>query len=405
MRQTNLFTKTRKTVPKDEIANNAKLLIKGGFVFKELAGVYSYLPLGLMVLKKIEGIIRDEMNKIGGKELLMSSIQNPEIWKENNRWDDSKVNIWFKDRDNKFGFAWSHEEPIMNMVKRYVESYKDLPVYVYQFQNKFRNEQRAKSGLLRGREFIMKDLYSFTETEKDLDNFYSKVQDAYKKIFNRSGIGKQTFMTFASGGLFTPFSHEFQTVSDSGEDTIYLDPKKKIAVNKEVITDKTLKDLGLKKTDLIEKKAIEVGNIFKFGTAYSEKMGVVFKDRKGAVKPAYLGSYGIGLGRLMATAVETLSDENGIIWPEEIAPFKVHLIELDKKLGEKLYKNLESHGIEVLYDDRDVSAGEKFNDADLIGIPWRFVVSGKTNGKVECKKRGEKTLELTTYDKAIRKLL
>ena len=405
MRHGELYTKTRKTLPKDEVAKNAQLLIKGGFVNKELAGVYSYLPLGLRVLKKIEGIIREEMNKIGGTEMLMSSLQDPAIWKKNDRWSDKKVDIWFKDKDEKTGFAWSHEEPIVNMMKHHIGSYKDLPVYVYQFQNKFRNEPRAKSGLLRGREFIMKDLYSFNADEKSLDKFYEGATKAYMKVFERVGIGKLTYLTFASGGLFTKFSHEFQTLSDAGEDTIYVDKKRKLAVNREVMSDAVLKETGLSKKDLIEKKAIEVGNIFKFGTKYSEIFDLTFKDENGKVKPVYLGSYGIGLGRLMATIVETLSDDKGIIWPESVAPFKVHLIELGEGLGEKLYKELEKKGVEVLYDDRNASAGEKFNDADLIGIPWRFVVSKNTNGKVGCKKRNESKEEIVSYDKAIRKLL
>jgi len=405
MRYSEVFTKTRKTLPKDEVAKNAKLLIKGGFVHKELAGVYSYLPLGLRVIKRIEEIIREEINGIGGQELLMSSIQNPEVWKKNDRWDDKKIDIWFKDSRNNTGFAWSHEEPILNMMGQYISSYKDLPAYVYQFQNKFRNEPRAKSGLLRGREFIMKDLYSFNADEGGLDKFYEDVKGAYMKIFDRVGIGSTTYITFASGGLFTKFSHEFQTLSESGEDTIYLDEKRGLAVNKEVMSDKTLEEAGLSKKDLTEEKAIEVGNIFKFGTAYSENLGVTFKDENGKELPVYLGSYGIGIGRLMATVVEVLSDEKGIVWPGSIAPFKVHLIELDKGLGSKLYKKLQEDGVEVLYDDTDRSAGEKLNDADLIGIPWRFVVSAKTKDKVECKKREENETEVINYDKAIRKLL
>jgi len=406
MKQTDLYTKTRKTLPKDEVAKNAKLLIKGGFINKELAGVYSYLPLGMRVLRNIENIIRDEMNNIGGQELLMSSLQSPAIWKQNNRWDDDKIDIWFKDRGEKVGFAWSHEEPILNMMKHHVESYKDLPVYVYQFQNKFRNEPRAKSGLLRGKEFIMKDLYSFNADADGLDKFYDEVKNAYTKIFKRVGIGEITYLTFAGEGLFAQSSNqEFQTLCPTGEDTIYLDKKQKVAVNKDALSDETLKNIGLSKKDLVEEKAIEVGNIFKFGTTYSENMGVTFKDEKGKERPAYLGSYGIGLGRLMATIVEVLSDEKGIIWPESVAPFRVHLIELEDGMGEGIYKQLVKEGVDVLYDNREASAGEKFNDADLIGIPWRLVVSEKTKEKVEFKKRSEKKEKLITYDEAVRKLL
>ena len=405
MRQTSLYTKTRKTLPKDEVATNAKLLIKGGFVHKELAGVYSYLPLGVRVLTKIENIIREEMNRIGGQEILMSSLQDQAVWERNDRWSDKKIDIWFKDRTGKVGFAWSHEEPIMNMVRHHIGSYKDMPVYVYQFQNKFRNEPRAKSGLLRGREFIMKDLYSFNVDGEGLDKFYETIKKAYMRIFDRVGIGNITYLTFASGGLFTKFSHEFQTLSSAGEDVIYLDKKGKIAINKEVMSESVLKEIGVSKKDLVEEKAIEVGNIFKFGTKYSENMGVTFKDKRGKEHPVYVGSYGIGLGRLMATIVETLSDDSGIIWPDSVAPFQVHLIELEKGSGETLYKKLEDRGVEVLYDDRDATPGEKFKDSDLIGIPWRFVVSKKTGTKVECKRRNFGKAELLTYDKAIGKLL
>jgi len=406
MRQSDLYTKTRKTVPSDEVAKNAKLLIQAGFINKEFAGVYSYLPLGIRVLKKIEDIIREEMNAIGGQEILMSSLQEPEIWKQNDRWDDDKVDIWFKDRGEKMGFAWSHEEPILSMMKHHISSYKDLPAYVYQFQNKFRNEPRAKSGLMRGREFIMKDLYSFNADQKGLDKFYNEVKDAYFKIFERLGLGKDTYLTFAGAGIFVGSENqEFQTLCESGEDTIYLDKKKKLAINKDALSDKFLKEAGLNKKDLVEEKATEVGNIFKFGTKYSENMGVNFKDENGDEKPVYLGSYGIGLGRVMATLVEVLSDKKGIIWPETVSPFQVHLIELEDSLGEKLYKELKKKGVDVLYDDRDASAGEKFNDADLIGIPWRFVVSEKTKGKVEIKRRDEDKEKVVKYDEALRELL
>jgi len=405
MRQSKLYTKTRKTLPKDEVAKSVKFLLKAGFIHKEMAGVYSYLPLGLRVLKKIEGLIRKEMDAIGGQEILLASLQGPDLWQKNDRWDDKKADIWFKDRGGKVGFAWSHEEPMIEMVSHHIGSYKDLPVFVYQFQNKFRNEPRAKSGLLRTREFIMKDLYSFTTTEKDLDSFYEKCVKSYEKIFELVGIGDKTYKTFASGGAFTKYSHEFQTVSEAGEDTIYLDPKKKVAINKEVYSPEIVKSLGLDSKKLVEAKSIEVGNVFKFGTAYSEKLGLKYKDEKGSERPVFLGSYGIGLGRLMATVVEITSDDNGMIWPEIIAPFSVHLIEL--KLGEALplYNKLKAEGVDVLYDDRDVSAGEKLKDADLIGIPVRLIMSEKTGGKVEFKKRTSRTAQLLNQDEIIRKSL
>jgi prolyl-tRNA synthetase len=270
-------------------------------------------------------------------------------------------------------------------MRDYVHSYRDLPRYVYQFQTKFRNEERAKSGIMRGREFLMKDLYSFSKDEKEHEVFYEKAKNVYLNIFKRVGLGDKTFVTFASGGSFSKYSHEFQTVTDAGEDLIYVDEKKKIAINKEVLTDEVLTDLKIKKSDLVLKKAVEVGNIFNLGTRFSDAFELTYVDESGNKKPVIMGSYGIGPGRVMGTIVETLADENGIIWPESVAPFKVHLISVlgkdptvAKKEADDLYELLKAEGIEVLYDDRDARPGEKFADADLIGIPWRIVVSEKT---------------------------
>lgn len=393
MRQTYLFTKTRKEAPKDEVSKNAELLIRGGYVHKEMAGVYSYLPLGLRVLNKINNIIREEMNAIGGQELLLTALQSPEVWEKTDRWSDELVDNWFKTalkNGSELGLGFTHEEPITNLMRQHISSYKDLPVYAYQIQTKFRNETRAKSGIMRGREFLMKDLYSFSTSEEDLDVFYEKAKVAYKNVFERVGLGDCTFMTFASGGIFSKYSHEFQTLSDAGEDTIHLAREKKIAVNKEVFTDEVLADLGLKKDELEEATAIEVGNIFKLGTRFSDALGLRFRDENGEEKPVVMGSYGIGPGRLMGVVVETLSDVRGIVWPESIAPFAVHLVEIRaKKEADELYEKLTKMGVEVLYDDREERAGEKFADSDLLGIPYRVVVSEKTValGKFEMKER------------------
>lgn len=401
MRQSELFTKTAKEAPKDEVAKNAQLLERGGFIYKNFAGVYSFLPLGLRVLEKIVNIIREEMNAIGGQEVHLASLQKPELWAKTNRWNS--MTNWFTTKlkaGADLGLAVTHEEPITEILSHHIDSYKDLPKYVYQFQTKFRNEERAKSGLLRLREFLMKDLYSFVKTEKEQDEFYEKCAEAYHKIFNRVGLGDKTYRTFASGGEFSKFSDEFQTLCDSGEDTIYLDEKKKVAVNMEVYNDEVLKELGLDKKDLKEKKAVEVGNIFKLGTRFSEPLGLTFKDEDGFEKPVIMGSYGIGPGRLMGTAVEVHNDENGIIWPKSIAPFAVHLISLGadaKDKSDDIYDALEKAKVEVLYDDReDKTAGEKFADADLIGIPLRIVVSKKTLEKdsVEVKNRSSNDTEL-----------
>ncbi len=404
MRQSQLFTKTRKEAPKDEVSKNAELLIRAGFIHKEMAGVYSYLPLGLRVLNNITSIIRDEMNKIGGQELFLTALQDKNVWEKTNRWDDTVVDNWFKTKlknDSELGLGFTHEEPLTNLMTEYISSYRDLPLYAYQFQTKFRNETRAKSGIMRGREFIMKDLYSFSKDEKEHAEFYEKAKQAYLNVFNRVGLGDRTFVTFASGGTFSKYSHEFQTVTDAGEDLIYVDEKKGIAVNQEVFTDDVLKDLSLSKSDLKEKKAVEVGNIFSLGTKFSDAFGLNYLDEKGEKKPVIMGSYGIGPGRLMGTIVETLSDEKGIVWPEHVAPFKIHLILLAgkddkaKEYADKIYKMLSVKNVAVLFDDRDLRAGEKFADADLIGIPTRVIVSdkGMQNGTLEMKDR--KTGEVT----------
>ncbi len=410
MKQSHLFTKTKKESPTDEVAQNAELLIKAGFINKEMAGVYSYLPLGLRVIKKIENIIREEMDAIGGQEMKTSILQNKEIWEKSGRWSDKDIDIWFKTKfknGGEVGLSFTNEEAYANILKQYISSYKDLPVYPYDFKSIFRNEARSKSGILRGKEFYWKALYSFSKNEEGHNEFYEKAKLAYRNIFQRVGIGHLTYITFASGGSFSKFSHEFQTVTGAGEDTIYIDEDKGIAVNKEVYEDEVLKNLGLEKDRLIEKRAVEVGNIFSLGTRFSEPFDLKYKDENGEEKLVVMGSYGIGLGRLMGTIVESLSDGKGIIWPESVAPFKVHLLSLgdDDKTnseGDKLYENLSEKGIEVLYDDRrDVSAGEKFADSDLIGIPYRVVVSKRSlnDGGFEIKKRTEEKGKIVSFEK------
>jgi prolyl-tRNA synthetase len=405
MKQSNLFSKTRKEAPADEVSKNARLLIRAGFIHKEMAGVYSYLPLGLRVLENVNKIIREEMNRIGGVELFMSSIQKKEIWEKTNRWSDEVVDNWFKTKfksGEEVGLGFTHEEPLTWAMKDHIRSFRDLPVFVYQIQTKFRNEARAKSGLIRCREFLMKDLYSFCRDQKEQDEFYAKAKNAYVKIFERAGVGKITYPTFASGGTFSKYSEEFQTISNVGEDTIYIDEKKKIAVNKEVLNDEVLKDLGLNKAKLVEKKAIEVGNIFSQGTRFSEALELHYLDEKGEKKPVVTGAYGIGPGRLIGAVVEVLSDEKGIVWPKEIAPFAVHLVEINPKKApavageaEKLYQELTAAGIETLWDDREATVGEKFADADLIGIPMRLIISEKTVAEnvVELKNRASEKSE------------
>lgn len=390
MRFSKTFIKTLREAPKDETTKNGMFLTCAGYIHKEMAGVYDYLPLGLRVIENIKRVIREELNKLGCEEIQMSALQNPEPWEKTGRFSDQEVDIWFKTElasGGKLGLAPTHEEPITNMLKSYISSYKDLPLCVYQFQTKFRNELRAKSGLLRGREFLMKDLYSFASSEEELDEFYAKVEKAYKKIFDRLGIGNDTFETFASGGIFSKFSHEFQTLLPVGEDTIYYNGDKSIVLNKEVLQDDVLADLGVKREDLSEANAAEVANIFKLKFKYSEPLGLQFNDEDNTLKNVYMGCYGIGVSRVMGVIAEKFADEKGLVWPEEVAPYKYYLIGIGENglaEAEKLYKD---HEDAILFDDRDNRPGEKFADADLIGLPYRIVISDKT--------LAEKAVELT----------
>ncbi len=405
MRQSILFTKTRRDAPKDEVSQNARLLIRAGFIHKEMAGVYSYLPLGLRVLNKIIGIIREEMNALGGQEIFLSALQEKRVWEKTGRWDEKAVDSWFKTElkgGAETGLAFTHEEPLTALMRDHISSYKDLPKYPYQFQVKFRNELRARSGIIRGREFLMKDLYSFSRNEVEHASFYEQVKKAYHTIFKRIGIGEKTVLAFASGGSFSKESHEFQTLTAAGEDTIHLCEKCRIAVNDEIITEQTAcPQCGNEK--LAREKSVEVGNIFTLGTKFSEALDLKYRDETGKETPVFMGSYGIGPGRAMGVAVELFSDEKGIVWPKSIAPFTVHLVSLAasakaKKEADALYAKLQKDGVEVLYDDRDARAGEKFADADLIGIPLRAVISDKTPaGKVEIKERTSETPRIVSH--------
>lgn len=412
MRVTNLFTKTSKTSPSDEVSKNAQLLIRAGFIHKEMAGVYDFLPLGKIVLDKIVQIIREEMNAVGGNEIRLTALQNPETWQASGRWSDEVMDVWFKTKlsnGREFGLAPTHEEPITKMMKNFINSYKDLPVYPYQFQTKFRAELRSKSGLMRGREFLMKDLYSFSESREQHDEFYEKISQAYARVFTRLGLGDFTYKTFASGGSFSKFSHEFQTVSSVGEDTIYISDEKKIAINEEVLTDEVLTELGLKREDLREEKAVEVGNIFTLGYKFSEALGLKFIDRDGVEKPVFMGSYGIGPSRVMGMIAEHFSDDKGLVWPENIAPAKVYLVQIgdqSKQLAEEIYKELQANGIEVLFDDREVRPGQKFADAELMGIPYRVTVSDRLmeSDRFELVERVSGELKILNRDELLEKL-
>lgn len=410
MKMSQLFTKTLRDAPADEVAKNAQLLIRAGFVYKEMAGAYAYLPLGIRVIEKIKQIVREEMNAVDSNELIMTSLQRKDIWEKTGRWDEKTVDVWFKSAlqdGTEVGFGWSHEEPIVEMMKQYIHSYKDLPVSLYQFQTKMRNELRAKSGIMRGREFVMKDMYSFHATKEDLDQYYDRVIEAYKKVYDRLGFGDETYVTFAGGGAFTKFSHEFQTICEAGEDTIYLHRGKNIAVNEEVIDD-AVKELGISRDELEPVRAAESGNIFNFGTQKTDEMGLYYIGEDDTQHSLYIGSYGIGITRAMGVIVEKFADEHGLVWPEAIAPFDVHLVQIGDVTAEaqELYDALTAKGVEVLWDDRDARAGEKFADADLIGIPHRVVVSKKhiEQQRYEYKKRTESDAEILTLDELFAKL-
>jgi len=408
MRQSQLVTRTRREGPSGEPSINAQLLIRAGFVSQLMAGVYSYLPLGMRVLSKIENIVRQEMNELGGQEILMAALQPREIWDQTERWD--KVDVLFKfkgagDRDMTLGPT--HEEVVTPLIGQFIESYRDLPTSVFQIQTKFRNEARAKSGVLRGREFRMKDMYSFHRSQDDLDAYYDKVLQGYHRIFDRVGIGDTTFLTFASGGVFSKFSHEFQTVTQYGEDTIYLCQDCRIAVNRELITEHC-ECPECNNKDLIEKKAIEVGNIFKLGTRFADSFGLRAPQPDGSPGQIVMGCYGLGTTRLVGTIVEALHDQDGMCWPRSVAPFHLHLISLAREattnaFAEEVFAALMRHGIEVLFDDRNLNAGQKFKDADLIGLPYRAVIGERygASAQIELRPRSGGEPEIVNLDRLI----
>ena len=412
MRLSQNFTHTLRDSPADEVSLNAQLLIRAGFVYKVMAGVYAYTPLGLKVVENIKQIVREEMNGIGGQELIMTNLQAKEPWEETTRWSDEVVDIWFKTKlqdGTELGLAWSHEEAILAMMRQYVQSYKDLPIKVYQFQTKLRNELRAKSGIMRGREFVMKDMYSLHTSAEGLEEFYNQTIEAYKRCYDRFGIGDDTFVTFASGGAFTKFSHEFQTVCEAGEDILYVHRERNIAVNEEVLEEAT-KELGINKDELEKVKSAEVGNIFNFGAEKCDQMNLRFTDKEGKEQSVYLGSYGIGITRVMGVIVEKFADNKGMVWPENIAPAKIYLVQIGKEslqAAEELYEAFNARGVEVIYDDRDERPGAKFADSELMGIPYRITVSDRLlpDGKFELTTRSTGVTELLTSEALLAKLV
>lgn len=410
MRYSKLFPKTIKEAPRDEVAVNAKYLLRGGFIDKLMAGSYTLLPLGKRVEQKIEQIIREEMNETGAQELLMPLLHPKSIWNETGRWDKAdEVMYKLKKEDREYALSFTHEEIFLDLIRKHASTYRDLPIKAYHFSTKFRSELRAKSGILRGREFLMKDLYSVHTSAEDLDKYYDEVRSAYLKTFERLGL--RALVVEAAGGVFTDsITHEFQVLCETGEDEIIYCPGGDFAQNVEICKVKEGKQCDLGHGPLKRAKTIEVGNIFRFGTSYSEKMNASFTDRDGSKRFVYLGSYGIGVTRLIGTLVEVFHDDRGIIWPKEVTPFDVHLVHVEdpgtEPRARQTYEKLTNSGIEVLWDDREnVSAGKKFADADLIGIPIRLVVSAKVGeGKVEWKERGSDKVKIVSIDEALRLL-
>lgn len=403
MRLSKTFIKTLRAAPKDEIAKNGALLSRAGYIHKEMAGVYDFLPLGLLVIEKIKTIVREELNAIGGQEVLLSTLQNPELWEKTGRFSNQAVDIWFKTElasGGVVGLAPTHEEPITNLMRTYVSSYKDLPFSVYQFQTKFRNEKRAKSGILRGREFLMKDMYSFHATEEDLDRYYKKVEEAYALIYNRLGL-TDTYKTFASGGIFAKYSHEYQTLLPVGEDTVYYNGDKSVVINKEVYNDEVLADLGVSGEKFEETTAAEVGNIFKLKFKYSEPLGLSFSDENNNTQTVYMGCYGIGISRVMGVIAEKFADEKGLVWPEAVAPFRAQLIGIGDAGANAAEEFYAKHENEILFDDRNIRPGEKFADAELMGMPYRIVISDKTlaENAAEVTKRSTGESQMIAIDK------
>lgn len=413
MRVSNLFTKTSKTAPADEVSKNAQLLIRAGYINKEMAGVYDYLPLGKLVLAKVTDVIREEMNAVGGSEISLTALQQKDTWEASGRWDDEVMDVWFKTKlanGTELGLAPTHEEPLTKLMKSFINSYKDLPVYPYQFQIKFRNELRSKSGLMRGREFWMKDLYSFSRDQAEHDAFYERISEAYARVYARLGLGDITYRTFASGGSFSKYSHEFQTLSPVGEDIIYVHEGRKLAINQEVYNDEVLESLGIDRSELTEHKAVEVGNIFTLGTKYSDALDLNYTDEDGKSQRVFMGSYGIGPSRVMGLIAEHFADDKGLVWPVNVAPYTTYLVRIggDEAVAhaDALYEELTAKGVEVLYDDRDERPGAKFADAELMGIPYRVTVSDRLieAGQYEFTPRTGGETELLTRSELLAKL-
>lgn len=410
MRMSQLFTKTTKSAPADAETANAKFLQQAGFVHQEMAGVYSWLPLGLRVLRKVETIIRQEMDAIGGQEVLLTALQPKENWLTTKRWDD--VDVLFKlnsQTGKEYALGPTAEDIVTPLVQSFTRSYKDLPLAVYQIQTKFRDELRAKSGVLRGREFLMKDMYSFHADRESFAEFYEKAKQAYLRVYERCGVSAK--VTESSGGSFTKNpSHEFQIETAAGEDSLILCRACTFAQNTEIATKQAGEACPCCGAILVSSKGIEVGNIFDLSSRFTDAFGFTVTGEDGEKKTVHMGCYGIGVSRLVGAIVEACHDERGMIWPKSVAPAQVQLVMLNAKdaeaqdrvleAAEELQEKLQKAGIEVLWDERSASVGEKLADADLIGLPLRILISEKSlkEGSIEWKARTEAEAHLVKLE-------
>lgn len=381
----NQLTHTLRSVSEGMDSKNARLLTQAGFISRAAAGIYTLMPLAVRVLGRIETIIREEMNSLGAHELLVSGLQPRELWERTGRWDSIDVLYRFASRHGaEYCLSATAEEPVVAACTHAIRSYRDLPLSVYQISPKYRDEHRARAGMLRGREFRMKDLYSFHLNDSELNEFYESVCKAYARIFDRCGIGKHTVRTFASGGVFSRFSDEFQLLHESGEDTILITEDGRTAVNTEIAQDSEALRIvfGDKIPTLIERRAIEVGNTFKLGTRYTDALGLRIQDHAGVVGSVRMCSYGIGTTRLLASIAEVYGDECGLVWPQEVAPYDLHVVQIGEQDRssdqlDQIKRLCTDERISTLLDLREgVRPGEKFATADLIGIPLRVVVGG-----------------------------
>ena len=422
MKTSNLLLATQRESPSDAETISHQLMIKAGLIRQVASGIYNWLPLGIRVLRKVESIVRCEMDNSGAQEILMPMVQPGELWKESGRWQQyGKELLIFEDRHNReFCLGPTHEEVITDLCRNEIRSHKQLPVTFYQIQTKFRDEIRPRFGVMRSREFVMKDAYSFDLSGEQMDKSYKSMRDAYVKIFSSIGLDYR-IVKADSGAIGGSDSEEFHVLADSGEDLLAFSDKSDYAINAELLIESKSdqdpeslegQDSPDGKGKLKLKRGIEVGHIFKLGKKYSESMKLSIQSEKGNIYPE-MGCYGIGISRIVAASIEQNHDEKGIIWPKEISPYSTAIVEINpkdnqslKSLSSEIYYSLKENGLEVLWDDRDQGAGVKFSDMELIGIPQIIVIGEKSfkENKVEFKLRGENKITSLSPDEVLNKI-